>query len=230
MVNRSAGNTMHELEAAFAPLAGRKLLDIGCGPGRLVETLTRKGAIVAGVDPEAETVAKARALMPAADIRQAGAEALPFEAGAFDGAIFLNSLHHVPGPLMAQAIREALRVVGPQGTLVVVEPLAEGAFFEVLRPLEDETEIRDQAQAVLAALIAAGEVRLIELKEYDRLEVFATLDQFIARTLDADPSRADRLGEARPLMAERFAALARPGPKGGHLFAQPLRLHRLATR
>ena len=56
MTTRAAGTTLDEIEAIFAPLSGRRILDIGCGPGRLVEALTRKGAIVTGVDPEPEVV------------------------------------------------------------------------------------------------------------------------------------------------------------------------------
>lgn len=226
MMARPPGDSMAEIEAAFAPLAGKRLLDIGCGPGRLIEALSRRGAAVAGVEPDEAAVAQASALLPSAEIRRAGAEALPFADGSFDGAIFLNSLHHVPVALMARALAEALRIVGPSGCVVVIEPLPEGPFFEAMRPLEDETEIRLAAQAALTSIIASGEVELLALREWERVERFATLDQFIERVLAADPSRARHLNEARSALAMRFEALAeRKGD--GRILRQPLRLHQL---
>lgn len=218
------GDSMAEIEAAFAPLAGRRILDIGCGPGRLVSALVRRGAIVTGVDPEPGAVAEARALVPDADIRQAGAEALPFADAAFDGAIFLNSLHHVPLDGMDRALAEALRVVGPAGTLLVIEPLPQGPFFEALRPLEDETAVRLAAQDALAAF-AAGLADLVDLREWDRVERFASLDVFLERIVAADPARRDLLDAARPEIARRFEAHGEPGPQG-RMLVQPMRMHR----
>ena len=47
-------------------------------------------------------------------------EALPFEDGSFDAALFVGALHHVPDPL--PALREASRVVRPGGRLFAAEP------------------------------------------------------------------------------------------------------------
>lgn len=226
MVARQPGDTMAEIEAAFAPLAGRRILDIGCGPGRLIEALSRRAAIVSGIDPDPEAVAQAQAFLPLADIRQAGAERLPFADTSFDGAIFLNSLHHVPVALMLQALVEALRVVGRTGSVVVVEPLPEGPFFEAMRPLEDETQIRLAAQDTLAALLASRKAELVALREWERVERFATLDDFIARILAADPGRARHLAAARPALAAGFEALAERGGDR-RVLCQPLRLHQL---
>jgi SAM-dependent methyltransferase len=226
MIVRQPGDTMVEIEAAFAPLAGRRILDIGCGPGRLIEALSRRAVLASGIDPDPEAVAQAMALLPSADVRQAGAERLPFADASFDGTIFLNSLHHVPVALMLQALLEALRVVGRAGSVVVVEPLPEGPFFEAMRPLEDEIEVRLAAQDALATLLSSGKAELLALREWERVERFATLDDFIARILAADPGRSRHLAVARPALAAGFETLAeREGDR--YVLRQPLRLHQL---
>jgi len=79
------------IERVFGPLEDRRLLDIGCGGGRLLRALSRRGAVPTGVDPSEEMVARASALAPDATVRQSGGEVLPFEDGEFEGAISRNS-------------------------------------------------------------------------------------------------------------------------------------------
>lgn len=214
-------DTWAELAAILAPFAGRSLLDIGCGHGALARSLTRAGAAVTALDPGAEALAAARRAAPDALLVQGAAESLPFGEAAFDGAILLNSLHHVPGPAMEAALAEASRVIRPGGTLVVVEPLAEGPFFEAMRPLEDETAIRGRAQAVLAGWHGAA---LVAAKTYLRQEVFASAEAFMARIVAAEPERAARLEAVREAIERRFAQLGVP-IEGGRRLDQPMRLH-----
>ncbi|HVH50929.1 MAG TPA: methyltransferase domain-containing protein [Gaiellaceae bacterium] len=68
---------------------GDRALDIGCGPGVLLDELARRVGTdgVAGVDPSEPFVAAARAAVPNADVRLAPAEQLPFDTDAFDVAL-----------------------------------------------------------------------------------------------------------------------------------------------
>src|SRR5690242_12569365 len=47
-------------EASFTPLAGKRVLDVGCGAGLLCEPLARLGGAVTGIDAAAENIAVAR--------------------------------------------------------------------------------------------------------------------------------------------------------------------------
>ncbi len=60
-----------------------------------------------GLDPNEEALALARRAVPTREFHPAHAEAIPFADELFDGAAFLNSLHHVPEPAMQRALREA---------------------------------------------------------------------------------------------------------------------------
>lgn len=224
---RPAGDTLAEIEAILAPLAGRRILDIGCGGGQLLKALGARGAQMTGVDPDAAALEKARATAPSAALRQATAEALPFDAAAFDVVIFLNSLHHVPEAQMQAALVEAGRVAG-SGPVIVVEPLAEGSFFKALVPVEDETEVRHAAQAAIAAVTAAGKLRLVLQKEYDRVETYAGLEPFLTRIVQADPARVERLDTARAEVARRLDAHGERSDEG-YTLRQPLRLMQLAV-
>ncbi len=173
----------------FAPLAGRHLLDVGCGGGALAATLLERGAAVTGVDVAEAALAAASARAPGARFEVAAAQALPFADGAFDGVVLVNSLHHVPEAAMRTALTEALRVAG-RASVLVVEPEAAGSFFEAFRCLEDETAVREQAQAAVRALLHEGGAVLRREVRYGRREAFADLAAFRARVLAADPARA----------------------------------------
>lgn len=132
--------------------SGLALIDIGCGGGELARGLVGLGCTVLGVEPDPTQAAANRSAEPQAGLSfaEAAAGALPAGDGAYDGAIFSKSLHHVPIAAMPAAIDEAARVINPvHGFLLVLEPSITGAFSQVMRPYHDETEVRLAAQAAL---------------------------------------------------------------------------------
>lgn len=226
MPARPVNDTLRVIRTILAPLEERRILEIGCGRGALLNALAELGAKVAGIDPDQAALAEARKTAPTAILRQAGAERLPFVDGAMHAAIFANSLHHVPVPGMQGALTEAARIVEPGGDVIVVEPLPEGTFFESMRPIEDETLIRLAAQEAIAETLRDGPLLLAQCSEYDRVEIYPTVSDFIDRVVAVDPSRKDRALEEREKVMKRFHILAEH-VKGGYLLRQPLRLHHL---
>ena len=86
-----------------SPVAGRQLLDGGCGGGILSEAMARRGATVTAIDAGAGALAVARRHRLEAgleiDYRQSTAEALAErERGRFDIVCCLEMLEHVPDP------------------------------------------------------------------------------------------------------------------------------------
>lgn len=86
-----------------SPVAGRQLLDVGCGGGILSEAMARRGATVTAIDAGAGALAVARRHRLEAgleiDYRQSTAEALAErERGRFDIVCCLEMLEHVPEP------------------------------------------------------------------------------------------------------------------------------------
>jgi len=76
---------------------GKRVLEIGCGEGRLTLRLAGLGAIVEAMDPDAELVRKARKALPqdlAKNVRYkvGKAEQLAHRDGKFDAAVFAWSL------------------------------------------------------------------------------------------------------------------------------------------
>ena len=211
------------IRETFDPVDGKAILDIGCGAGALSKALAAQGAAVTGIDPGPEALAKAREAVPAARFEAASAEALPFPDASFDGAVMLNALHHVPDP--ARALDEAARVLRAGCRLVVVEPLAEGTFFEALKPIEDETAIRAAAQAAIAAALAAGRYTCKREDTVSRHESFPDLPAFLTRVTAVDPARADAIRDRRDTVEAAFARAAQAGPDGRFALVQPLRIH-----
>ena len=213
---------------AFAPVAGRALLDIGCGSGGLAGALAAQGAVVTGIDPNPALIAAAAAAVPDGRFAVACAERLAFPDGSFAGAVFLNSLHHVSDS--PAALREAARVTVPGARIVVVEPLAEGSFFDALKPVEDETAVRQAAQAALAALTAAGELHCLSDRVLRRTETFPALAPFLERVLASDPTRAEAIRDRAPIIEAAFLAAAERDARGGFVLVQPLRACILEAR
>lgn len=79
------------------PLAGKRLLEIGCGDGRLTWSLAERAASVVALDPDRRAIAEARHTLPARLRRRVQfevgqAESLPYTDGAFDAVLFSWSM------------------------------------------------------------------------------------------------------------------------------------------
>lgn len=218
-------DAMSVILAALAPLAGKQILDIGCGSGNLVRSLSAQGANVVGIDPNGKALAVARQAAPTGTFHQASAEALPFADDSFDGAIFLNSLHHVPKPAMLQALQESARITKSAGAIVVVEPLAEGSFFSALHRVEDETDVRNAAQDILRQALESEVFEQVRRIDYLRREYFTDLDQFLAHVVAVDPARAAVVEERRPEVEAAFKHHAQTGTDGRTILEQPMRAY-----
>ncbi|MEF2552072.1 class I SAM-dependent methyltransferase [Aurantimonas sp. A2-1-M11] len=220
----ASGDTAAVIGEVLAGEAARSVLDIGCGRGLLARSLLARGLAVTGIDPSETAVAAARASAPEAVVEVGTAEALPFEDGRFDAAIFLNSLHHVPVAAMSTALAETARVTRPGGTILVVEPLAEGPYFEAMRPVEDESEIREAAGMAVADAVRAGRFTLRGNVVYQRGERFRDVGQFITRLEAVEPLRAAAVADNRSAVEARFEAEAEI-EDGMHILVQPLRVY-----
>jgi 2-polyprenyl-6-hydroxyphenyl methylase/3-demethylubiquinone-9 3-methyltransferase len=104
---------------SFAPLRGRRVLDVGCGGGILAESMARQGAQVLGIDLASKPlkVAQLHALesgVQGLDYREASAEALAGEQqDAFDTVTCMEMLEHVPDP--ASVVRACVALAKPGG-------------------------------------------------------------------------------------------------------------------
>ena len=118
---RNLARRLRWIERCAGALAGRRVLDAGCGAGGYVRALSAQGASAHGVEIDAEKLAKARA---SADVRarlvRGDLERAPFATACFDLVLLNEVLEHVPDD--AAALREAFRLLRPGGALIVFAP------------------------------------------------------------------------------------------------------------
>lgn len=103
----------------LCPLAGKRVLDVGCGGGILSDSMARAGAQVLGIDlsPKPLRVAELHAMEAGTegiDYREIAVEALAAEQPAgFDVVTCMEMLEHVPDP--ASVVEACATLVKPGG-------------------------------------------------------------------------------------------------------------------
>ncbi len=108
------------------PLKGRKVLDIGCGTGRIGLTLAAQGASVTALDVSEAMLdyclREARRLRVRSRVRSLHSPAhdIPCRSGEFDIVTCFGLLEHLPQAHRRACLAEAARVLTPAGRLFVV--------------------------------------------------------------------------------------------------------------
>ncbi len=112
-----------DITVAFlpAPEGAARVLDVGCGEGRLLARLQGLGWTGVGhdVDPQAVAVARQRGL----DVTEGDLLAQRYPDGSFDAVVLSHVLEHVHDPGLH--LRECFRVMRPGGRLVLLTPNGE---------------------------------------------------------------------------------------------------------
>jgi SAM-dependent methyltransferase len=215
--DRPPANTLYSLEYAFHLLdeiAGRRVLNVGCGEGLDAVILAALGAKVIGLDisDAAVAVTKARAYANGVTDRLtalvADATALPVSSGSIDVILAAAVMHHVD---IRRAAAELARVLRPGGVAVFVEPLAGPPLVQLVKRMlpmrrapdisEDERPLTRDDVALISSTIGSVEAT----------RLFGLTTRLVGRVGRDRPLRAayrlDRwvLGRSRAL-----AALASP--------------------
>ncbi len=117
---------------------GVRLLDVGCGDGRLCRWAADLGATVTGVDTDPRRLVHAGEVAPSARLYRADLHELPLPNGCVTAVTCVQVLMHVTNPLVA--LREIVRVGAPGAAVALTvwgpaRDCAIGVFGDALVPL-----------------------------------------------------------------------------------------------
>ncbi len=216
-----------EVLATLAPLDGQRIVELGCGAAALARSLLLRhpSSRIVGLEVDERQHAK-NVAAPQAGLEFAlgGAQAIPLPDAGFDLALMLKSLHHVPVPLMAQALGEVARVLRPGGLLYVSEPVYDGPLNDVIRLFNDEGVVRAAAQHAVDDALHTGAWTQAAERRFDMPARYADFDDFERRHMH--PTFADhQVDDAlRARVRAAFEPHARPG---GASFVRPMHVRLL---
>jgi ubiquinone/menaquinone biosynthesis C-methylase UbiE len=132
------------------------VLDLGCGDGLFTHLVARKGLTATGLDPESTAIEQAREQCsgqryPGASpsFAQGSAEEMPYADATFRVVFMLDVIEHLPNPV--RVLREAARVLQPQGHLLITTPAWQyGAWSDPVYHV-DEYSAEELVRQVAAA-------------------------------------------------------------------------------
>lgn len=138
---------------------GGRVLDLGCGPGRLTGHLHGLGLDVEGLDLSPGMVAVAGRAHPDLPFVVGTATDLPHADASLAGVVAFHSLIHLPDDALDAAVAEVARVLRPGGTALVTFHAGDGVRRKVEgyggHPMALDVHRRPLAQ-VVDALQAHG--------------------------------------------------------------------------
>lgn len=188
---------------AGAPIAGARILDVGCGLGAVDVLLVERfgAAHVTGIDVETPLVEKAMARVEAAgladrvSIRMVSPGPLPFEDGAFDVVFSKDSMIHIPDK--RALYQDIHRVLVPGGWMAVSDWFGNGLEpTPAMREWLDVVGLTFRLESIeaSAALVEACGFADVEWRDRNAWYAEAVRDELATLTGDNYPRLVERLG------------------------------------
>lgn len=191
------------------PLDGASVLELGCGKADKTRTLAESGRVREILALEVDTIQHARNLaapaIPHVRFAHGGAEAIPAPDNSIDIVLMFKSLHHVPVPLMDQALLEIARVLKPGGIAWISEPVFAGEFNEILRLFHDEQVVREKAFAAICHAVDQGHLTLERQLFFKTRSQFDDFEQFDTRMIRVTHSHHELSPALYQTVREKFS-------------------------
>jgi ubiquinone/menaquinone biosynthesis C-methylase UbiE len=214
-----------ELLSNLVPLAGARVLELGCGAAEKTRQIAERGGVASVVATEVDPAQHHKNLgiddLPTVTFKACGAEAIDEPDASFDVVLMFKSLHHVPVPLMDQALTEIRRVLKPGGLAYVSEPVFAGEFNEILRLFHDESRVRREAFAALQRAVAGGVLELVAERFFRNVIRLDGFDQFERGILNATHTRHEVSAELLERIRAKFESYR---SERGYVFEIPNRV------
>lgn len=192
---RAGQERRFQMVCRWAPLAGRRVLDVGCGIGMYTAAFLRETPHVFGIEIEHERALEAQEQKGAAGVVQSPGEHLPFPDAAFDAVFSHEVLEHVADDRACAA--EMVRITRSGGRIVVFVPNrlypfeTHGVFWRGRyrfgnAPLVNwlPTPLRDRLAPHVRAYTAGGLRRLFDnlpVRIVHHTQIFPGYDNIVAR-------------------------------------------------
>ncbi|WP_263118977.1 class I SAM-dependent methyltransferase [Cellulomonas sp. RIT-PI-Y] len=204
---------------------GKDVLDVGCASGYQGAALIERGCRVSGVEIDEADAAKAREALGdvrVADLDRTELDSL-FEPGSFDRVVFGDVLEHLRDP--ARAVREAMRLLRPDGALVISVPnvahgsvrlaLLQGEWEYVDTGLLDRTHVSFFTHASLLRMLHEEGLAITDLQAtvFDPLDTEVPVDRERLPAGVVDWVRAQPFAEVYQFVATAAPVAAVTGPE-----------------
>ena len=213
------------------PLAGARVLELGCGTAWMTRQLAeqlRAGHIIA---TEVDQIQHQKNLLiedlDNVEFVAGGAQAIDLPAESVDLVIMLKSLHHVPVDRMDEALTEIHRVLKPGGLAYLSEPVYRGDFNDIMKLFHDEREVRQAAFRAVEKAVAGGGFQLVRQIFFDAPGHFRDFAQFEKQILNVTHTEHRIDPELYRRVREAFER--RMTPQGAN-FLKPMRADLLRKR
>jgi SAM-dependent methyltransferase len=158
-------------------VAGRDVLDLGCGVGFFGGTARKRGARVVGLDFSAVALELCRAREPGMRVLRGDATRLPFPDARFDVVLLNDIIEHLAEEPGRHMIAEVFRVLRPGGRLVVDTDNDEFIMGRKgLRRLNDWLEKDTPQRRVLREIKQTYNAPTLHIKIYTVTELRALLE------------------------------------------------------
>jgi SAM-dependent methyltransferase len=181
--------------------------------------MAKFGADVVAVEPNAAAVKQMQTDgLPISPII-AGGENAQLAARSFDCATFFFSLHHIPEQALRPTLSNVRQALRPGGIIYIVEPVAVGPAFRVIKMVDDETKARANALETLEAWLAGQPPATVSERLYKSYNTYPDFSAYCSSLLRGDSNRQLTIDTHRQKLQALFEQEADSSPQGYSLAA-----------